>query len=296
MRYFLEFVKFFSLFDRANEEGFKTESFGEHPEVFREHLTEGLAEAKVFTINDSIKKLLILTKVPKINDKIMLPYPYVFLDVKFKKKELKKLGIDIDYDEIIGMLVSRGNMVVGDKIVGTDLRISVMSRIGKDYMEKVGTSSDLWFDTFNENVNITDEKYKDYDIEINRNYVADKHGRKLVFNFFLAFLNFINNPEIKIIEVEYGKEKNIKRIKKGKVPIPNSFIIQLDGVMKKYISDLEQSGSFEYDFRFWVRGHFRTLRDEKRYGNNVGKRTWIMPFIKGKGVLVEKEYVVENIK
>lgn len=48
-------------------------------------------------------------------------------------------------------------------------------------------------------------------------------------------------------------------------------------------------GSRGYSHKFWVRGHFRWLRAE-RYGENIGKKLWIAPFIKGKGVMLHKEY------
>ena len=39
-----------------------------------------------------------------------------------------------------------------------------------------------------------------------------------------------------------------------------------------------------------------TLRNEKRYGTNVGKTIWRSHHIKGKGELIEKEYNVKKDK
>jgi len=71
-------------------------------------------------------------------------------------------------------------------------------------------------------------------------------------------------------------------IKRGKIPIPTMHIIRLKGKLKQYINTLSSGDCFEYHYRFWVRGHFRTLKDEKRWGSNVGRRIWILPYIKGK--------------
>jgi len=58
---------------------------------------------------------------------------------------------------------------------------------------------------------------------------------------------------------------------------------------KDYVNELNSSGSFEYSHKFWVRGHFRSLRSE-RYKEKRGIRIWIPPFVKGKGILMGKSY------
>ncbi|GAH98655.1 unnamed protein product, partial [marine sediment metagenome] len=66
---------------------------------------------------------------------------------------------------------------------------------------------------FNENANVTDKTYDAFNVQIKRLDTTDKNSREMIYNFVLAFLNFINNPEIKIIEVNYSDKKNEKRIK-----------------------------------------------------------------------------------
>ena len=77
------------------------------------------------------------------------------------------------------------------------------------------------------------------------------------------------------------------------MPIPTRNIIKLSGVLKLYVDELKKNPVWHYNFRFFVRGHFRTLRNP-RYGDNVGKRIWIPPYIKGKGLLIEKEYLIDK--
>ena len=265
----------------VDEEGTLTHDFGISGDKFIQDIESSISEARIWRIDESVKKLLLLTKVPKINSDLFLPYPTIFLDISFTKEELAELGIDVSYKRIIGILFRKGNLVNKENIyVGKDLRVTAISK---------QENGQIWFDTFNTNVNLSN-KYKDYNYKIKKCESTDPNVKKFIHHFVLAFLNFVNNPEIEIIEVKYDEKQNEKRIKKGKAPIPVSNLIRVTGTLKKYIDFLQSSGSFEYNYRFWVRGHFRTLRDEKRWKENTGKRIWIPPFIKGKGVLVEKEY------
>lgn len=110
--------------------------------------------------------------------------------------------------------------------------------------------------------------------------------------FVINFLDFINQPDVQLITVERTKENNEKRIEKGKLPIPPINYIRINGDLKIYMNKLNSGGHFSYSHKFWVRGHFRTLRNPKRYGDKVGTKIWILPFIKGSGILLEKCYEV----
>jgi len=64
--------------------------------------------------------------------------------------------------------------------------------------------------------------------------------------------------------------------------------------LRRYISNLKSNGHIDYSHKFWVRGHWRTLKNEKRYKDSVGKKMWIKPFIKGKGILIDKKYELKK--
>jgi len=277
---------------------------------FTKHILNSIQKCKIFEITDDTKKLLTLTKTPKINDMFKLPFPYTFIDAGFTNKEMKQLGIDIGYGEIVGIMITEGKLLYDKKLspknvdgdplldtstvfngedtvkVGTAMRITILSI----------TNGKVWFDVFNEDFNIYD-KYKDYNFKINRVKTANKNARKFVHLFILNFLNFINNPEIEIVSKKPDEKRNERRQKKGKAPIPERRVIKLKGKLKRYADELKKNRkTWTYNYRFWVRGHFRTLKDKERYGDNVGKRIWIPPFTKGKGVLVDKRYVVDKSK
>lgn len=305
MKNFTRFASYFADYMEAKKYG-RTEDI----QVSRYHFTKktlhGLKECKIFEITDDTKRLLALTKTPRQNDMYKLPFPVIFIDVGFKNDEMKKLGFEIGYGEIVGIMVAEGDLILDKEhpvqteegtlidsahfpsskehevIVGKTLRITILSI----------TEGRIWFDVFNEEYNIFD-KYKDYKFKVARVKYMDRQSRKFIHLFVLNFLNFIHNPEVEFITVERDEKRNAKRLAKGKVPIPERRIIKLTGVLKKYTDELKAHPLWHYHYRFWVRGHFRTFRHPK-WGERVGTRSWIPPFIKGKGVLIEKTYLVEK--
>jgi hypothetical protein len=118
-----------------------------------------------------------------------------------------------------------------------------------------------------------------------------KHYNKEVATFVCNCIDFLNTPDVKFVRVDRTPEENEKRVLKGKLPIPTISYIRIDGELKKYLNSISQSRHSAYQYSFWVRGHFRTLKSQ-RY-KEVGKKMWIKPFIKGKGILIKKNYDVD---
>lgn len=276
--------------------------------LFIDSINQGLSECHIFEIKNTVKRLLIMTKNPKKNDKVKLPFPFIFIDVDFKKDEVKNLGFEIGYEKIMGVLISEAKLVskltieslkllkksgyTGKQVqeyfqnkentLGKALRISICSKF----------NGEIKFDTFNINVNLSDAS-KNYEVIESDN--TDFRTKKLVKCFVLNFLNFLNSPEIEYKTVEYGKKKNQKRVERGKKPIPVRNFIKVKGKLKKYINQLKNDKTtWSYSHRFWVRGHWRTLKSKERWGNKSGTRIWIKPYIKGKGILFEKKYSLEG--
>ncbi len=107
-----------------------------------------------------------------------------------------------------------------------------------------------------------------------------------------GIINFINNPEVEIIEKKPSEEHNQKRIKKNKIPHPTRANSKITGKLKIYLENFrQQTQRYGFEHRFWVRGHFMHWRSE-RYTNKKGKKTWVLPYIKGKGILIKKNYSV----
>ena len=254
---------------------------------FEKNILNGLFNCHIFEVSEDIKKLLTMTNTPKKNSLLKLPFPVIFIDLCFKKKDFEKIGIDIGFDEINGIIVQEGRVIENKtkKEIGKNLRISICAIVyGKHWV----------FETYSEEMDLFEE-YKP--IFTNINFVQEKDlnkvARRFMHTFVLNFLNFINSPEVSYVTVESDKDRNAKRIQNNKLPIPNRNMIRLNGALKVYLDDIKKNPVWHYNYRFWVRGHFRTLRNI-RYGDNVGKRIWIPPFVKGKGVLIEKNYKVDK--
>jgi hypothetical protein len=289
---FITFVKEFNLFDylKDNHPEQTTSYYGdganeykdEKAVNFRINIRRGIEQAKIFEIEDDVKKLLCLTDTPIQNDEIELPFSSVFLDVHFTKEELFELGIPIKMDEVIGIMVQKGVLLSkkGNEVVGTDLRVTILSRIGEEAI----------FDTFNKNLNITNEKYKQGSTILHC-FMSDDVTREFTHRFFLNFLNFLNNPEIELVEHKRSVKNQERKAKQGKIAIPSTYAIRINGKLKVYIDELTNGAEWTYNYRFWVRGHFRQLQSD-RYA--VKKRIWILPYIKGKGILVDKSYEVRR--
>jgi len=112
---------------------------------------------------------------------------------------------------------------------------------------------------------------------------------KWVENLIFNFLCFVNSPDIEYKTVIDSKRDTEIRRRKGKPQRPPIANIVLTNPLKRYIYKQKHNEKMIYSHRFWVRGHWRTLRD-KRYGENQGKKLWIKPYIKGDGLLINKKY------
>jgi len=103
-----------------------------------------------------------------------------------------------------------------------------------------------------------------------------------------------NEDELDIVTINTTREHNLKRLKRGKIPIPTKIFIKARGALKiyarefdKYVEEKDKKSRSAY--RFIVRGHWRHFRSDM-FKNIKGTRTWIKPFFKGKGIVVSKDY------
>lgn len=153
--------------------------------------------------------------------------------------------------------------------------------------------------------------YEFFEIESTR-FIKDKklnNYQKRLISFFYSFCNFINEPEVEVIDTPFNPKNNQRRAERGSMPLPSNNRIRISGKLKEYVSKYN-SGLFQgFSHRFAVRGHFRHFRSEKRYAGlyklpeeeltkkgyqkvNGMIKKWIKPFIKGQGIMVDKTYKV----
>lgn len=288
MNAFGRFSKAFLLFVEQARRGLTT-SAGNTPDNFIGETANLLGNSKVFELTEPVKKLLLLTDPPKSSISQRLPFGSIFLDVAFSHVELESLGMESEYAETFGILVSEQDFIVEEQ-TGTMTKIGDAGKI----LRVIVCSKTLNGDTLYDTLNIPKEDFglKD-NVEFKMNPNTPKKFKDFITKFVLNSLNFVNDPEIEWVDIPVNKARNNIRAKKGKFPVPARRKIKLTGKIKRYTSSLGDFKGSRYSHRFWVRGHFRTLRAE-RYGNNRGKRIWLPPHCRGEGVLVEKNYSLKG--
>lgn len=240
-------------------------------ELNYETIKHYMQTSKRFEIDERIKKLLMLTDPPKLDNELLkLPFPSIFIDTSFTKEEYK-----IDSNNLEGLLIvphKVDEIREGHEIKADMFIVYNVTREDK----KIWLNTCVITTKANTKVSHLRTLPQDY---------------KLIKQFLFNFLLFLNQPEVKIKEVERTQKNIERRIRQGKVPLPPKMVISLTGYLNDYINKIEQleRSGFSYSHRFWVRGHFRTLRSP-RWKEKVGMRIWIPPFIKGQGQLLNKSY------
>ena len=240
---------------------------------FKSLVYKQLQNSKVFMLKDNISQMLYITdnKIHRRN----CPFDSFFINASFVLEDRTTL--------IKGILIfkepTKNFYICNIRIIPKNLPPSFMQ-----------------FDTFMTNADVlrVENKYID-----NLAKQGDKVGigiikSKKLQTFICNFLDFLNNPEVELVTVERTKEQNEKRILRGKQPIPPQIFVRVTGKLKIYVDELQSGGHFNYSHRFWVRGHFRTLRNEERYKDKVGTKIWIVPYVKGQGILINKPYEVSG--
>ncbi len=116
--------------------------------------------------------------------------------------------------------------------------------------------------------------------------------RKIICNF--VDLVEGNDEDIDTVEIMTTQEQNLKRIKRGKIPLPTKVFIKSKKEFKRYVQEFNRNyedNEKGFGYKFLVMGHVRHFRAE-RYKHVKGSKIWIKPFWKGEGIVVSKEYKV----
>lgn len=236
----------------------------------------------IFEIDTIIKRYLILNKPPQTKEfyrNVTLPFKVMFIDTEINGEDC-----EIGVDKIVGIMITETPVIVNKE----DTKGIKFEKIGMGYrVHYLCQDKDKMF-------------IDEFKIIIDRTNVPifydDKVTLRFLKEFIMNLLVFINDKEIQVVERKRD-EKNIqRRIREGKIPLPNSSVIRLTGTLKRYIDSVSLGlSSRKFGYKFWVRGHMRYLESE-RYKNKRGQWIKIEPFIKGEGVLVKRVYRVTDDK
>jgi hypothetical protein len=246
-----------------------------------------------------IKKICAFSNVPRIvEDTAFLPSTFMFIDVDFTEEEY-----DIKDRRIFGIalrdatLLDEKSFEMMDKIDrGSDVLQQLDYKKGEwvndtDLFKAGSCINALVFAKSHEGIIFMDsltfsykiaDKYNDKKLITNRRIPT----RSFIKKFVLNFLNFVNHKEVIEVKRIRGKKNAERRKKEGKMPLPDSRLIKVTGVLKRYINEQSSKVGWHYSFRFPVSEHKRRLYDE--YGN-IRKVVKVHKFYKGKGVTIERD-------
>jgi hypothetical protein len=243
-------------------------------------------KAIVFEVDEDLKKTCALHKAKSKSSSTFLPHNPMFLDVKFAQEEY---GDKLKSSSVIGILLTESPLHREDSAgfkkfesegaIGKAINaITVSFRSGK-----------VWLDSATFNYEIFDGK---------KHHITHKKVPEgnFIANFVNNVLTFINDPEIQLIRTVRG-EKNIqRRLKMGKMPLPDSLTVKLNGELKRYVTDFAANvhhgtAGWHYNYRFPVRAHVRRYRDKKTL--EIIKEVKVEEYMKGQGPLITKKYELE---
>lgn len=214
-----------------------------------------MVEPKFFVIEKEIINLLQKTKTTK--EYIKLPFEPLFIcnTISFK---------DIEINGIFLRTIQKNEIQAIIRINKTRIIMVPLNDISKRIKP------------------LKNQQYtKEGEIELIK---LSEEIRLLIRNILL----FIVNPEVEYIEHKPLEKQNTKRLSRGKVILYPTTEVRCTGKLKIYLDKIKAGGHLNYSHRFWVRGHWRTLRNEQRYKERAGKKLWIVPYIKGEGILIDK--------
>jgi hypothetical protein len=234
-----------------------------------------LLDSKIFILEEDIAQMLYLTDNEIFPRKI--PFDNLFLETSFNLENGSIIkGIHIFKEEKSGVVLGVVRIYYPDCPIPATLHFDLFSKNLKPKQE--GETEGKLIDSMNNT----------------ERFGKLKGQSKKIQMFVCNFLDFLNDPEVELRTYERTEKNRQRRIRDGKIPIPPINFITVTGKLKIYQDSLSEGIHFSYSYKFWVRGHFRRLQDEERYGEQSGKRIWIKPYIKGKGILKDKNYKLKK--
>ena len=254
--------------------------------------------ARVLRLNKPLQDFMFNTDIKK--EYVPLPYNFLFLCFN---------NLVIDNVEIVGALLR-------DRTVGNDSSYSLFDRKNTDPTGSLvescqGEGRALEIITFcidnsdGEIAWLWDTYLSSKELVKGSNYFDSPNSKNLwceestykklnnaISNICLNTISLINSPEVEVITHSKSFLRE-NRVSKGKLGMPDDIEINLTGKLKRYINETiaNNEKAWELGHKFWVRGHWMEFKDEC-YKNMRGKKKWILPYIKGKGELIKKDYYI----
>lgn len=296
------------------------QDLGYFKEVMGPGFREELGKCKLFEIDENVKKLLLLTNNEILPHKKM-PFDYIFIDT----------DVYIDGWWFKGLMLAYNTAYAEDSLM-------LMTFIGEQKEEDWPCDHMLWYSFYTKKA-ASDLSKRFFDETRYPKSIYGKKGlqlpvpverRKTAVNklavFCMNFLDFLNNPDVQVVEISRSQKNIERRQRHGKPVLPPSRRVTVKGDLKVYIERIVQHlDNFHYTHKFFVRGHYMHFWNKKKYHKlyqlleenrlsslnrkhvrsdgsiisltyEVGQdgiiKVWRWPFIKGQGILIDKTYRV----
>jgi len=233
-------------------------------DVFDYVFTKGM---KVYNFS---KELVELVKDSKLEnyDYIKMPFPYFFIN--------NKIYFEKHRTWLHGILVIDNNYM--------DVNFSKKYNLLQDNLSifyigfRKGETMHGFIPNFNNHILQHEAEFVDGGLKIVKDPLKPYY--KDCYNFIYSLVNLLTTEHEDLVSFKQDNtERNIKREKKGKQPIPNYRYIKLGGKTLAYAKAYSKAKS-SVEFKTYVQGFFRTYKSD-RYVNMQGKTQWIFPFVKG---------------
>jgi hypothetical protein len=244
-----------------------------------------LQTCQVFELDDKHKFLLMLTKNPKrenkdLYDMIRLTFPEIFLDVEFDPDDYE------GEERVTGVLIREMKNIhlVTDK---EKKEAKSVNLYGLDvYVAGAKSDGSLFMDCHKFPIVSSDEEKTKFGMKHN---VLSKFIQQFVINFIL----FLKDREVVYVERKRDFKSQERRKREGKLVLPSSKIVKLEGQLKHYVDSLRESDfKGKLSYRFWVSGTWRYYRSMRYSAFRRSHAQWIEPFKKGQGFEVKHIYRV----
>lgn len=262
-------------------------------------------DVKIFNVDKSIQDLLLNT-----NNQIFprkMPYKHIFINIEIDFGTLNIKGI------FVAEMAPQPEIKLSHRIRLFVFSWGIDNEDGALFFTKksIAFEEDFnKFDDYMDDLNSFESLF--YDQNIMKN--VDKYSEIMPL-VVCNFLDFLNNPNVKIINVLENKKRNEKRLVRKKNPVPEHNLLRISGDLKRYVGESHdlKNKSKKYSHKFWVRGHFRRYWKKERYSNlynlfsknklssdyyldeeNNVLMLWIPPHVKGKGMLISKPYELKG--
>ena len=224
-------------------------------------------------------------------------------EIFFRPLFFKRIFVNTDI--VVDNLIVRGFLAFEHEEMGK--RDIVILCVCIDTIEH----SDFW-QTFA----LTDDREYTAHYECDDEIKVLKKAKQKIKNILVNIIDMVDNnaidEDIEMITIKIGDERNRTRIKKGKIPLPTRVVLKPTPKFSKFLigyNDYEtNTDRTHYTHKFYVRGHYRYYKDlksvdkEKHQDTATTKgadpkrgkyRIRINPYEKGKGILLNKDYIIK---